>query len=210
MKLLRTIAMFCALLCMATAQAQDNPVKWSTGVEHLGGADYRVTLTARIADGWHIYDLGPYEVGPNPTVVTFKAEGAAIEGEMKMLDKAHKYYDDIFMTEIGTFEKRARFAQNVRLTADKATIAIDVEWMACNDQSCMPTEDKTLTVAIESTPAAAELPANGSAAKEQPEQMKLPAIEKIAENASATEGTAGEPAAETAAADTHAEEPAAT
>lgn len=192
MKLLRTIALFCAVLCTTAAAAQDNPAKWSAGVKHLGGADYRVTLTARIDNGWHIYDLGPYEAGPSPTVVTFKAEGAEIEGGMEVLDKAHRYYDDIFMTEIGTFEKRARFAQNVRLTADKATVTMDVEWMACNDQSCVAAENKTLTVTIEGTPAAVQpaedtASANDSAVKELPEK-KLPATEEsAAEPANGTE-----------------------
>ena len=62
------------------AQPQTH-VSWKTGVESLGDGLYEITATARMDAGWHIYDLGPYEFGPNPTAITFTLpEGASLEG----------------------------------------------------------------------------------------------------------------------------------
>ena len=50
----------------------ENPVKWSTDYEHVSGNVYRINFRASISGDWHLYDLGPYENGPNATVVEFE------------------------------------------------------------------------------------------------------------------------------------------
>ena len=73
--------------------------------------------------------------------------------------------------EIGTFEGTARFAQNILLTEPEATVKATVEWMICDDSSCMPLTDEELTITVEGTPAsAAAIEAAGA-------QTETPAVE---------------------------------
>lgn len=66
----------------------------------------------------------------------------------------------MFSMEIGTFSGKAQFAQRVRLTAEQATAKAQIEWMICDDTSCMPPDDTELTITVpagakaESAPAA--------------------------------------------------------
>jgi len=196
MKILRTIALWCTLLLASNAAAQENPVKWSAAAEHTGGADYRIVVTAAIDKGWHMYDLGPYEIPSMATVLTFTPDsGAAIEGKVEMLTAPHRYYDDIYMTEIGIFENRAVFAQKVRLRAGEAVVTVKAEWMVCNDESCMPPDELELSVALKAAaPAVEDLPGKLPAEKEKTDET--PAVEPAAiTDAPSAENPADEAAA---------------
>ena len=160
------------LSALFTAQAQQN-VEWKSEVESLGDGNYRIVLTAAIPERFHMYDMGPYdEMGPNATVTAFAPEsGARLTGEVEQLTAPHRYYDDIYEMEIGTFEGTARFAQNILLTEPEATVKATVEWMICDDSSCMPLTDEELTITVEGTPAsAAAIEAAGA-------QTETPAVE---------------------------------
>ena len=145
---------------LLTASASAQQVKWSAETEKLADGLYRVVVTADIEKGWHMYDLGPYESGPNPTVISFSADGAETDGEMEVLTAPHRFYDEIYGCEIGTYEGKAQFAQRFRVAAgrDSAVAKINVEWMVCDDESCMPPDEAELTAEL-STAAVAETPA---------------------------------------------------
>ncbi|HBX90377.1 MAG TPA: thiol:disulfide interchange protein [Alistipes sp.] len=158
-----------ALLTAVGVQAQQ--VAWTGSAEHLQGNDYRILIEAAIPSGYHMYDMGPYEGGPNATTFLFTAEGAALEGSVEQLTTPDTHFDTTFGMQIGTFAGKARFAQRVRLTADTATVAVDIEWMICDDSSCMPLTDEELTITVEGTPAsAAAIEAAGA-------QTETPAVE---------------------------------
>ena len=164
-----------------SAQAQPVSVTWKSSVEALDGTTYRILLEASIPSGYHMYDLGPYEGGgPNPTVISFTpGEGVSLDGSVEPLDTPHRYHDEVYGMEIGTYEGTVRFAQNVTLSAPQACVKAQLEWMICNDTSCMPPEDLELTITvpegaavapasqaqIEAAPAADDA-ANASAAKD--------------------------------------------
>lgn len=127
------------------AQPQTH-VSWKTGVESLGDGLYEITATARMDAGWHIYDLGPYEFGPNPTAITFTLpEGASLEGELSASREPEKYYDDIFEINIGYYEGEVSFSQKVRGSGE---VGLTVEWMACDENNCTPLNDETFSVTI--------------------------------------------------------------
>ena len=101
--------------------------------------------------GWHIYDLGPYEFGPNPTAFSFTLpEGASLEGEMSTSKQAHKYYDDIFEINIGYFEGEVSFSQKVR---GSGQVEMSVEWMACDENNCTPLFDESFVLQLSEAPA---------------------------------------------------------
>ena len=83
-----------ALLTAVGVQAQQ--VAWTGSAEHLQGNDYRILIEAAIPSGYHMYDMGPYEGGPNATTFLFTAEGAALEGSVEQLTTPDTHFDTTF------------------------------------------------------------------------------------------------------------------
>ena len=166
-KLLRhSLLTLTALLTAALAAAQS--VTWKSSVEPLGGDAYRIVLEAAIPAGYHMYDMGPYEGGPTATtIVLTPGEGVQLDGPVEQLTKAHTYYDELFGMQIGTLSGKPRFAQKVHLATAKGTVAAQLEWMICNDSSCMPPDETELTIEIAASAAPAAT-AKDEAAKSAP------------------------------------------
>ena len=166
-KLLRhSLLTLTALLTAALAAAQS--VTWKSSVEPLGGDAYRIVLEAAIPAGYHMYDMGPYEGGPTATtIVLTPGEGVQLDGPVEQLTKAHTYYDELFGMQIGPLSGKPRFAQKVHLATAKGTVTAQLEWMICNDSSCMPPDDTELTIEIAAS-AAPAAPAKGEAAQSAP------------------------------------------
>lgn len=176
-RFLRTLLTALAV-AVAAFTAHGQQVAWKSSVEHLDGDDYRILFTATVPAGYHMYDMGPYEDGPNATTITFRpAEGLRIEGSVEQLDTPHRYVDELFGMEIGTFEGKVRFAQRVRLTAPRASVTATIEWMICDDKSCMPPEDLELTIDVPEETGADEAaaPAAGTAAADNAVVTAAPA-----------------------------------
>lgn len=155
-KIMRSLLVAGSVLAAALSFAQEQPVvRWTASAEPAGGDLYRVELRAAIEPGWHVYDLGPYQDGPNPTAITFETDGGAVaEGDLQILATPVKIYDDIFEMEIGYFEQEARFVQEFRLTAPEATVTAAVEYMACNDQTCLPPSEEEFSLLLKGDGAA--------------------------------------------------------
>ena len=166
-KLLRhSLLTLTALLTAALAAAQS--VTWKSSVEPLGGDAYRIVLEAAIPAGYHMYDMGPYEGGPTATtIVLTPGEGVQLDGPVEQLTKAHTYYDELFGMQIGTLSGKPRFAQKVHLATAKGTVTAQLEWMICNDSSCMPPDETELTIEIAASAAPAAT-AKDEAAKSAP------------------------------------------
>lgn len=174
-KTLRFLLLPVLLMC-AFAPVQAQNVSWKNKVEELGDGNYRIVLTAKIPERFHMYDMGPYDaMGPNATIITVTpVSGAKLIGEPKAVTPPHRYYDDVYETEIGTYEGTAEFAQDIQLTAPEAELQIYLEWMICDDTSCLPLSDDEMTVKISGTPAA------GASA-----QMNSASAETVAETTAA-------------------------
>ena len=144
------------------AQDDSNPVHWGTAVEKTGDGIYDIRFTARIDSPWHMYDMGPYDGGPNATAFTFTPNGNyTLVGKTRQESKPSKKFDPLFDMEIGTFAGRAVFVQQVKLVppAGGARIAVNIEWMACDETSCLPPADRDFTVTIGDPSAKTAVPA---------------------------------------------------
>ena len=143
----------------ATAAAQvENPVSWK-----FSASGQQAEITATISGEWHMYDIGPYDGGPNATTFTFELpEGVTLDGGIVQVTRPTRVQDEIFGMEIGYFAKSARFVQKFNVSPQLAAagkpIAIkgNVEWQACDDQSCLPPTDEDFTVTIVPTAPAPE------------------------------------------------------
>ncbi len=164
LSLLKKIVCLSALLLAAlhgTAQPAD-PVSWSVAVAESGDGISRIVFKARIAEPWHMYDTGPYDGGPNATAFTFEPNAdVTLLGGIEQLSKPVRVYDSLFAMEIGYFEKSAEFVQKVRVAPGReTTLKAVVEWMACDDESCLPPADRTFSIPLKA--AAVQTAAGGA------------------------------------------------
>lgn len=204
------------------------PVEWSVSTEDRNDGTVRILFTARIEAPWHIYDLGPYDdMGPNATTVVFEPnESVTLVGGIESLTRPVRVFDSLFALEIGYFEQTARLAQTVRVKAGvKTELKARVEWMACNDESCLPPDEKDFTITLQGPEKEAETSVpEASVDKTQPiesetesgehqgivqeagtvqnsaidsiEYRPLPDTSKVRDSVSAVEQSAGTPGAD--------------
>ena len=115
MKLIKNL-MFAVIAVMSSlvSVAQPlEPVQWSTSVESMGDSQYKISFKASVDADWHIYDLGPYEVGgPMATTFTFE-ENPAVElvGAVEASAKAIREQNEVYGMEIGYYEGEVVFSQ---------------------------------------------------------------------------------------------------
>lgn len=192
-KLIQRILLPLLALTLGVTTLHAQEVGWTGSVEPLGGAEYELRFEAAIPSGFHMYDMGPYEGGPNPTVITLSPEaGVELLGSVEQRTKPHRYFDQMFGMEIGTFSGKALFTQRVRLTAAQAKVRAAIEWMICDDKSCMPPSDTELTLVVGAA-AAQGAAAEATAAPAGGESVAAPAA--ATERVSDTAATAGSVAA---------------
>ena len=145
MKILRNFLLMLLCIVPMATMAQENTVKWSQTVTENSDGNYTVQMKAQMADGWHIYDLGPYEFITATSLKFEPSEGVKAVGEMRVLSKAVRHMDDIFGIEIGYFEKEALFEQDFEGEGD---VKVAIEYMACNDTNCTPPAEEEVIVTL--------------------------------------------------------------
>ena len=157
-KIKSLILMLVVMLTSVSASAQMqlfDPVSWSTSVEQVGDGEYRIDFKATIEQGWHLYDLGPYEGGPLATTFTFDPiVGYELVGEVEPNRESVRQMDEIFEMEIGHYEGEVVFSQRVK-APQGATVQCSVEWQACSDQ-CV-NGDKDFSIKVGNPAVAAEV-----------------------------------------------------
>ncbi|MFT6209790.1 MAG: thiol:disulfide interchange protein DsbD [Bacteroidia bacterium] len=138
--MLRTLlAILVTVSTLSTAFGQIyDPVSWSFSVERVSKTEAKLFFDAEIEDGWHLYSQHIDGDGPVPTSFAFEELGSAkLVGEVSE-GKGHSSMDENFGIELKYFEGKARFTQNVTVSAAAATLKGELEFMVCNDERCLP------------------------------------------------------------------------
>ena len=157
---------FLLLAGSLTAQVK-NPVKWKIDIKESGNNAYDLIFNATIGEGWHLYDLGPYTDGPNPTQFYFdESTYYKKAGGVKMLIQPKIEFDEMFQMKIGYFLNKAQFSQTIQVVSkDSVTVKGYVEWMVCDNGSCLPPTEYEFAVKLPGAKgAAAAAPAQKNAA----------------------------------------------
>ncbi|WP_111706958.1 protein-disulfide reductase DsbD family protein [Lutibacter citreus] len=128
------------ILLITTGYSQiHEPVKWSTSVNKISENEFDLVATATIDSGWHLYSQNVPEDGPIPTSFTFEASNSfEFVGDVSE-EKGHTVDDPVFQMKIKFFENKAVFKQRIK-TLTKAAFKVvgEVEFMVCDDASCLP------------------------------------------------------------------------
>ncbi len=129
-----------AILALTSFAQFYNPVSWEFSSKALGNGEFELQFNAEIEPHWHLYGMNIEEGGPIPTTLYFteaddyKLIGNAQEPDGITLD------DPMFGMELKYFENSAVFTQRVKITGSNATVAGELEFMACDDEKCLPPE----------------------------------------------------------------------
>lgn len=138
------IFLWVMLACLSTAaQAQiHTPVKWKFDLKDSGSPEKELLFTATLEKGWHLYDMNLPEGGPVSTSFSFETvRGADLVGAPAATTKPTTVFDPLFDMELRWFGETVTFVQKVKVTdAKKFKIEGEVEYMACNDENCLPPE----------------------------------------------------------------------
>lgn len=140
MKKLISSIMLALLALVAQAQIL-TPVKWKIKLDDKGGApEKEIVFTATADKGWHLYDMNLPEGGPVSTSFTFETlNGAELIGQTVPSVKPTTVYDEQFAMNLRWYPGTVSFIQKLKVT-DPAKFKVEgeVEFMACNDETCLP------------------------------------------------------------------------
>ncbi len=140
MKKLISSIMLALIALVAQAQIL-TPVKWKIKLDDKGGApEKEIVFTATADKGWHLYDMNLPEGGPVSTSFTFETlNGAELIGQPVPSVKPTTVYDEQFAMNLRWYPGTVSFIQKLKVT-DPAKFKAEgeVEFMACNDETCLP------------------------------------------------------------------------
>ncbi len=124
------------------------PIKWKHELKIIGESTANIVIRATIDEGWHLYALNLPKDGPRATSIVFETLGNAKKvGEIQSPSKLLKAYDANFDMELNWYANNAVFIQKISFSdASKVSIKGYVEFMACNDESCLPPTQEVFSI----------------------------------------------------------------
>ncbi len=131
------------------------PVKWTQELKSTSPTTADVIIRATIDEGWHVYGLNLPKGGPVPTSIVFETiENAKKVGDLQATSKLLKEHDANFDMELNWYSNEAVFVQKISFS-DLSTVRIKgyVDFMVCNDKSCLPPKKVPFTLGASKTEA---------------------------------------------------------
>ena len=188
MKKLISSIMLALIALVAQAQIL-TPVKWKIKLDDKGGApEKEIVFTATADKGWHLYDMNLPEGGPVSTSFTFETlNGAELIGQPVPSVKPTTVYDEQFAMNLRWYPGTVSFTQKLKVT-DPAKFKVEgeVEFMACNDETCLPPDQIPFSFDKKSIHVDPALAANSSTTEVDKEDATAiqPDTQVVAEDAS--------------------------
>lgn len=132
------------------AQVIKNPVDWTVTTKKIADKTYEVRLTATMKKGWHIYSQFTPDGGPLPTVISLsKNPLVTLSGATKEIGTMEQRFEPLFNVNVKQFSNKVDFVQVIKLKANvKTSIEVGVEFMTCDEKTCLPPVTKKFTVSI--------------------------------------------------------------
>ncbi|RZK56942.1 MAG: sugar transporter [Pedobacter sp.] len=136
------------VLFNAIAFAQlEKPVKWQYKAERISKNEAVIHLKAIMNGNWHIYSQ-TIQSAPMKTSFTFSPSNdfslVGKTAEPKPITK----YDKVVKMNLSYFEKTVVFKQKIKLKKSATVVKGKLEFMACNDKSCLPSEEIAFSIPV--------------------------------------------------------------
>ncbi|MCB9171020.1 MAG: hypothetical protein H6597_02065 [Flavobacteriales bacterium] len=146
---MRTLLTSFALLLMSMYAFAANPVHWEFEAETRADGTVAVLLHAKVDEGWHIYALSlPRDDGPLPTEIHVQEDPNYVLREV-VEPNAKEVMDNNFGMRVRYHSGEPTFTALVdRRTDGSFTVRGTVEYMVCNDNTCLPPVAVPFEVAV--------------------------------------------------------------
>lgn len=128
------ILLFCLSALWLQAQIFE-PVRWTAQRLQQTDTTALVTLHANMEAGWHLYGMDIPAGGPKATTIRFEDVDLLDGVQTSVLPQLA--YDENFRMLLSFFENEVVFTQLCRINRDMP-VSGRVEYMACNDEQCLP------------------------------------------------------------------------
>jgi thiol:disulfide interchange protein DsbD len=115
-----------------------DPVSWTFKLVGEGTETPAVTMTAKIAPGYHLYDMSNPAGGSNPLEFYFDLKGCTKVGGVTADKKYTVEYDDVFEVNQHFYSGTVTFTQKFKATAPEYSINAELKGQACDDSGCHP------------------------------------------------------------------------
>ena len=137
----RAILSSALILIAASLQAQVNPpanlVTLSGVVQQRNGDEVRGTITAVIADGWHIQSAKPLDTFSIPTVLSLDPTTADLVSAQYPQHVVRSFTFSAG-TKLAVYEGTIQIPYVAKLKSGASEIKASLHYQACNDQVCLP------------------------------------------------------------------------
>jgi thiol:disulfide interchange protein len=145
--------LFCTIsfliLTLSTGAQIYDPVTWDFSYEKKSETSYELVFRATVGKGSHIYAMDIPEGGPIPTSFSFSTPaGYTLEGKTYEVTKPSEIFDEAFGFKIKSFSNKAEFRQKITSEKTSFTVTGLVNFMSCNNTTCLPPKDVEFTIKI--------------------------------------------------------------
>ncbi len=120
------------------------PVKWEFAKERSAPRELHLIINATIDEDWYLYGQEIPDGGPIPTFFHIdETEHFELIGSMEDLKSPEIKFDPFFNMDLPLFSNEAGFRQKVKVLTDEEFIITGfVEYMSCDDERCLPPQEK--------------------------------------------------------------------
>ncbi|MFW6389459.1 MAG: cytochrome c biogenesis protein CcdA [Marinilabiliaceae bacterium] len=151
MKKLKLSFLFAFLAGLFSLNAQVmEPVEWEFSINEISDTEVEIVAEATIDQGWHLYGADLPEEGPVPTSLNLvESDEYEAGGDLRQEPEPDLQHDPNFDMELSWFSENARLILPVELAnEDVSSIEGYVEFMACDDEQCLPPDRVDFTLNI--------------------------------------------------------------
>ena len=145
MKKIVLIALLMLFGLSAVAQTA-RPIRWRMTVKMTSETEGVATVRAVVEPGWHLYGTSVPEGGPKATRFTLTGStGVEATGDIEPSVAAKTVQDPVFGMELTWWDSNVAFSLPFKVTEPDASLSVTVNFMGCNDETCLPPSLETLT-----------------------------------------------------------------
>ncbi len=137
-----TLGLTAIFVFFTLALTAQKPVHWNFEIKSLGGNEYNLIFHAKIDKNWAVYSQHIEGDGPVPTTFEFE-DGAHFTKVGPITESGHKKsgFDEVFKMNITKFVEDGIFTQKVKVNDFSKPITGYLNFMTCNDKTCLPPTD---------------------------------------------------------------------
>lgn len=139
--LIKNFCVFTLMMFMSVSSKAQilEPVKWSIENKKFNDKEFEIVYTAKIDQGWHLYSQFIKPNGPKPTHFAVEKSPNFIQIGQISEEKGNDKFEEFFNMDVKYFKDKAVFVQKIKIeNSDKLTIRGEIEFMSCNDETCVP------------------------------------------------------------------------